>query len=206
MVISITDLITWMGYIIVHTSAQGWRRRSFAWNKPFLMGIIYFYIFPAWYINWHWDFPLCKVWMLSFKAFKDVNSKLPVPFDHKNLKFKDICVWPPCKIKTRQDRQSTHWLNMPISKTISSCGFQVFNKKGNQIKWNMSVGDKQLLFPWMSLNVMIPPFQSQYSHCICFLVRTVGVSVGTGTSSTEMGFRLEIDPYQSYWKEPQLVA
>ena len=32
----------------------------------------------------------------------------------------------------------------------------------------MSVGDKQLLFPWMPLNVMIPPFQTQYSHCICY--------------------------------------
>lgn len=152
-------------------------------------------------------FPLCKVWMLSCKAFKDVNSKLPVPFDHKNLKFKDICVWPPCKIKTRQDGQCTHWLNMPISKTIINCGFQVFNKKGNQVIYMKRVSWWQTTTVSMNviechdptISVPIQPLHLLFcAHRwrLCWDRHFLN----------HCGFRLEIDSNQNCWKEAQLVA
>ncbi len=57
---------------------------------------------------------------------------------------------------------------------------------------------------FVSINVMIPPFQSQYSHCICYTCAPLASLLGQALPQTlrfSFGNRLK----SNYWKEPQLV-
>ena len=204
MVISITDLITWMGYIIVHTSAQGWRRRSFAWNQPFLMGIISTFfqhdtstgtgIFHCVRFGCFHARP-SKMWIQSclFPLTTRIwNSKIFV-FGHlaksRLARIDKVPIDWICPFQRQSSIAVSKFSTRRVTKLNETCQLVTNNYCFHECHW-MSWSHH------FRPNTAIASAIRAHRWRLCWDRHFLN----------HCGFRLEIDSNQNCWKEPQLVA